>query len=124
MILMENLSVWNGGYKEGSYLFTLLLNNQTEEKLEIVLSGEVDIASAPEFKTKLYDIIGDGKKDIVLLCDGLKYIDSTGLGILVGALKKVKLHQRNVYIYQLRDNIKKLFRITGLDMVFILEEAV
>jgi anti-sigma B factor antagonist len=100
------------------------LDNQTEEKLEIVLSGEVDIASAPEFKTKLYDFIGDGKKDIVLLCNDLKYIDSTGLGILVGALKKVKFHQRNVYIYQLRDNIKKLFHITGLDMVFILEEAV
>jgi anti-sigma B factor antagonist len=73
------------------------------------LSGEVDIASAPEFKTKLYDLIGDGKKDIVLLCNGLKYIDSTGLGILVGALKKVKSHQRNVYIYQLRDNIRKAF---------------
>jgi anti-sigma B factor antagonist len=105
-------------------LFTLLLDNQTEEKLEIFLSGEVDIASAPDFKTKLYDLIGDGKKDIVLLCNGLKYIDSTGLGILVGALKKVKSHQRNVYIYQLRDNIRKLFHITGLDMVFILEEAV
>jgi anti-sigma B factor antagonist len=100
------------------------LDNQTEEKLEIFLSGEVDIASAPDFKTKLYDLIGDGKKDIVLLCNGLKYIDSTGLGILVGALKKVKSHQRNVYIYQLRDNIRKLFHITGLDMVFILEEAV
>ncbi|MDI9482992.1 MAG: STAS domain-containing protein [Bacillota bacterium] len=105
-------------------MFTLLLDNQTEEKLEIFLSGEVDIASAPDFKTKLYDLIGDGKKDIVLLCNGLKYIDSTGLGILVGALKKVKSHQRNVYIYQLRDNIRKLFHITGLDMVFILEEAV
>ena len=56
-------------------MFTLLLDNQTEEKLEIFLSGEVDIASAPDFKTKLYDLIGDGKKDIVLLCNGLKYID-------------------------------------------------
>lgn len=105
-------------------MFTLLLDNQTEDKLEIFLSGEIDIASAPEFKTKLYDLIGDGKKDIVLLCNDLRYIDSTGLGILVGALKKVKSHERNVYIYKLRDNIRKLFHITGLDMVFILEEAV
>ena len=105
-------------------MFTLKLNNQTKDKLEIALSGEIDIASAPEFKTKLYALIGDGKKDIILFCNGLKYIDSTGLGILVGALKMVKLHQRNVYIYQLRDIIKKLFHITGLDMVFILEEAV
>lgn len=105
-------------------MFTLKLDNQTGDKLEITLSGEIDIASAPEFKTKLYDLVGDGKKDIVLFCDGLKYIDSTGLGILVGALKKVKLHQRNVYIYQLKDNIKRLFHITGLDRVFVLEEAV
>jgi anti-sigma B factor antagonist len=67
---------------------------------------------------------GDGDSDIELLCEDLSYIDSAGLGILVGALKKVKMHHHDVYIYYLRDNIKKLFEITGLDKVFILEEAI
>ncbi|AGC69373.1 stage II sporulation protein [Thermoclostridium stercorarium subsp. stercorarium DSM 8532] len=106
-------------------MFEMKVDNHNDNgKVRIILSGEIDIATAPEFKTRLYDLIGDGTKDIELVCDGLSYIDSTGLGILVGALKRVKNHQNNVYIYHLRDNIKKLFKITGLDKVFILEEAV
>lgn len=104
-------------------MFDLTMVNQNEEgRMKIILQGEIDISSAPEFKTKLYEMIGEGDKDIALYCEGLSYIDSTGLGILVGALKRVKNHQKGVYIYQLRENIRKLFRITGLDKVFILEE--
>ncbi|NLX76653.1 MAG: STAS domain-containing protein [Clostridiaceae bacterium] len=99
-------------------------NHGSSDKVRIVLSGEIDISTAPEFKTGLYELIGDGTKNVELICDGLTYIDSTGLGILVGALKRVKNHQNNVYILRLRDNIRKLFRITGLDKVFILEDAV
>ncbi len=82
----------------------------------------MDISSAPEFKSRLYEAVGEGDKDIELFCDELTYIDSTGLGILVGALKRVKKNDCNVYIYQLKENIRKLFRITGLERVFILEE--
>jgi len=106
-------------------MFEMRVDNRDENgKIRIIIIGEIDISTAPDFKTRLYEVIGDGTKDIELVCDGLSYIDSTGLGILVGALKRVKNHQNNVYIYQLRENIKKLFRITGLDKVFILEEAV
>lgn len=106
-------------------MFELMLDNQTnDEKTKIILRGEVDISTAPEFKTKLYEFIGAGEKDIELFCHDLTYIDSTGLGIMVGALKKVRNHQKNVYIFKLRENIRKLFRITGLDKVFILEEVV
>lgn len=104
-------------------MFELVLDNHDNGSIKITLQGEVDIASAPEFKTKLYEMVGDGQKDIKLYCGNLSYIDSTGLGILVGALKRVKNYQKNVYIYQLRDNIRKLFHITGLDKVFILGET-
>ena len=105
-------------------MFEITLDNNGQVgKSRIVLSGEIDISTAPEFKTKLHELIGDGDSDIELLCEDLSYIDSAGLGILVGALKKVKMHH-DVYIYYLRDNIKKLFEITGLDKVFILEEAI
>ena len=104
-------------------MFEVKLKEYADDGIvRVTLGGEVDIAAAPEFKVRLYDIIGEGEKDIELFCEELMYIDSTGLGILVGALKKVKNHQGNVYIYQLRDNIRKLFHITGLDKVFILEE--
>ncbi|MDD4296793.1 MAG: STAS domain-containing protein [Ruminiclostridium sp.] len=104
-------------------MFELVIDNTIENgKLKILLKGEVDISTAPEFKTRLYEMVGEGDKDIELFCEELSYIDSTGLGILVGALKRVKKNENSVYIYRLKENIKKLFRITGLDKVFILEE--
>lgn len=88
-------------------MFEITLDNNGQVgKSRIVLSGEIDISTAPEFKTKLHELIGDGDSDIELLCEDLSYIDSAGLGILVGALKKVKMHHHDVYIYYLRDNIK------------------
>lgn len=94
--------------------------NGTEDT--ITIAGEVDIYTAPDFKNSLYDIIGDGKRNVVLECGNLSYIDSTGLGILLGALKRVRQNERNVYVRNLKDNIRKLFKITGLDKVFVLEE--
>lgn len=104
-------------------MYELIINDVNEKgKLKIEIKGEIDISSAPEFKVRLYNMIGDGDMDIELFCEDLSYIDSTGLGILVGALKTVKKNDHNVYIYHLKENIRKLFRITGLDRVFILEE--
>jgi len=104
-------------------MFELAMDSSIEKgKIKIFLKGEVDISTAPEFKTRLYELVGEGDKDIELFCEELSYIDSTGLGILVGALKRVKKNENNVYIYRLKENVKKLFRITGLDKVFILEE--
>ena len=47
-------------------------------------------------------------------------MDSTGLGVFVGALKKAKQDERDIHIFNIRDNIKKLFVITGLDKLFII----
>lgn len=90
---------------------------------QIVLSGEIDLFAAPDFKSRLYEAVGEGNADIILDCAGLSYIDSTGLGILLGALKRVRQNNRQVYVRNLKDSIRKLFRITGLDRAFNLEDA-
>ena len=96
----------------------------TEENLEhaakVVISGEIDIYTAQQFKEKLYNIVDSSSKDIVMDCSGLDYIDSTGLGIFVGALKKARLTDTNLSLENIRDNISKLFYITGLDKLFII----
>lgn len=101
----------------------LLLNEKiNESNTEITVAGEVDIYTAHQFKQKLYDVLETTKTDLIINCSGLNYIDSTGLGILVGTLKKVKENDKDIYITGLKDNIKKLFVITGLDKLFILEQ--
>lgn len=93
-----------------------------ENSIIVYLSGEVDIYTSQELKEKLYQIIDSNQLDLKINCKELNYIDSTGLGIFVGALKKAKQKEKNVYISDLKENIKKLFIITGLDKLFIIEE--
>lgn len=101
------------------------LNMREEQGLDYVkvyIIGEVDIYTSHDLKDKLYSIVDSNSKDLKLDCSGLNYIDSTGLGIFVGTLKKARQNGYKVYVSNLKDNIKKLFVITGLDKVFIIEE--
>lgn len=94
-----------------------LVGNNTQ----IVLSGEIDIYTSQTFKTELSEVINSCKGDIFIDCKELSYIDSTGLGILVGALKEIRKDNNDIYICNLKENIKKLFIITGLDKLFKIE---
>ena len=105
-------------------MFAVTIGTKVDGEIDVIsVSGEIDIYSAPDFKNSLYEVIGSGDRDIILECGLLTYIDSTGLGILLGALKRVRQNEHNVYIRHLKDNIRKLFRITGLDKVFVMEES-
>lgn len=101
------------------------LNTETSDSNRYVISvkGEIDIYSAPGFKESLIQSISDVSKDIVLECSDLAYIDSMGLGILVGVLKRVKEKGNNMIIRNPRKTVRKLFKITGLDKAFIIEEV-
>lgn len=89
--------------------------------VKIVISGEVDIYTSQKLKDRLYFSIDEHRRDLKLDCSGLNYIDSTGLGIFVGTLKKAKQYGKDIYLTGLKENIKKLFLITGLDKLFIIE---
>lgn len=98
----------------------VLKEEYSADSAKVFVTGEVDIYTAQQFKDKLYDIVDNSGKDLVIDCSGLNYIDSTGLGIFVGALKKTRLAGRNIRLENIRDNIRKLFVITGLDKLFII----
>jgi len=91
------------------------------ELIDVAISGEVDIYTSQQLKDKLYSLIDQNNSDIRLDFKDLTYIDSTGLGILVGALKKAREKDRNIKISNLKGNINKLFLITGLDKLFLIE---
>lgn len=104
-------------------MFELVLGNSGGNEKLVFLRGEIDIYSAPDFRENLFQAIGDCKEDIVLDCSELSYIDSMGLGIMVAALKRAKQNDSNVRIINPKPNVKKLFKITGLDKVFIMEDS-
>ena len=87
----------------------------------LVPRGDIDIYSAPEFKKELIELIDIGNKDVVIDGTNLEYIDSTGLGVLISGLKKIREHENIIMIENIKPNINKLFDITGLNKVFVIK---
>ena len=95
--------------------------DESKDIWDVHLYGEVDIYNADSMKSELHALIDEKKADVVLDCTSLKYIDSTGLGVLVSTLKKVKEADKQISIVALRPYIAKIFTLTGLDKVFSIE---
>lgn len=87
----------------------------------VELIGEVDIYTANDLKETLIGLLQEKESDIRLNCMELDYIDSTGLGVLIGILKRLKNVDKNIIITNPKSNISKLLKITGLDKIFIME---
>jgi anti-sigma B factor antagonist len=85
------------------------------------LTGEVDIFNSADMKARLLELIARQPADLLIDCRNLEYIDSTALGALVAVLKNVKSNGHEVRLTHVRQNLAKLFKITSLDKVFILE---
>jgi anti-sigma B factor antagonist len=96
--------------------------DEQNERWNITLSGEIDIFNSPHLKTRLMERLTEHKAHLYLHCKGLMFIDSTALGALVSVMKTVKQNGHEIHLKDLKPNIIKLFRITNLDTVFILEE--
>lgn len=95
--------------------------SEQDNTWRVSLSGEIDIYNAPELKSSLLKVIDQNKGDIQIDCEDLNYIDSTGLGVLISALRKVKDYDGTITIKNLKPYIYKIFTITGLDKVFTIE---
>ncbi|MBZ2175707.1 STAS domain-containing protein [Schnuerera sp. xch1] len=104
---------------------TLNINIDFYEEEEFWLvqpEGEVDIYTSPTLKEKLIDALDEKKANVVVDGEKLVYLDSTGLGTLISVLKKAREYDKKVYLKNIKPNIRKLFDITELDKVFIIEE--
>lgn len=92
---------------------------QHHDKAAIVnLSGEIDVYTAPKFKESLINLIEEGIHDIVVNLQDVTFMDSTGLGALVGGLKRVKPLGGSLVLICTQEKILKIFEITGLNKVF------
>jgi anti-sigma B factor antagonist len=91
----------------------------------ITLDGEVDVYTAPRLKEELVGLIQGGCTHLIVNLERVGFIDSSGLGVLVSALRRAREKDGAVRIVCTRDNVLKIFRITGLDKVFpIFSDAV
>ena len=65
----------------------------TNNSWEVSLGGELDVSTADELKKELHKLVDEKNIDMRLNLENLDYIDSTGLGVIIGILKRLKINQ-------------------------------
>ena len=90
----------------------------------LTVVGEVDVATAPRLRERLLQLVSHGNHHLVVDLDGVDFLDSTGLGVLVGALKRVRTNDGELTLVCTQPRLLKVFDITGLDRVFTLYDSV
>lgn len=89
----------------------------------VSVAGEVDIYTSPALKTALAAAATDGCSLLIVDLDGVGFIDSSGLGVLVGALRRAREADGDLRVVSGNDTVARILRITGLDQVFSLHSA-
>jgi len=90
----------------------------------VAVSGEVDVATAPALRERLNQVIERDQGPVVVDLLQVSFIDSTGLGVLVGALKRCREADRDLRVVVAEPRIQKVFDITGLTALFSLHDTV
>lgn len=88
----------------------------------VELAGEVDLYSAPELKKRVLAAIDAGKTRIVVDLTKTTFIDSTTLGVLVGARKRLRAREGTLAVVCPDPDKLALFEMTGLDRVFSIHD--
>ena len=103
----------------------LKLGHYARDGIEVIdVQGEIDIYTAPRLRELLINLVSQGDYQLVVNLDKVGFLDSTGLGVLVGGPRRVRAHDGSLELVCTQQPILKIFRITGLTEVFGIYETV
>jgi anti-sigma B factor antagonist len=104
----------------------LILNEYsvTPGRTVVEVAGEIDIYTAPRLRETLAGLVDNGNHRLIIDLQGVEFLDSTGLGVLVGGLKRVRAHDGSIDLVCTQGRVLRIFRITGLAKVFSIYDSV
>lgn len=85
----------------------------------VYLTGELDLSVAPEFRLVMEPLVDSKEQDLIINMKDLKYIDSTGIGILLSVLKARHGMEARFEVQEVPAQIQKLFDMTGIAKFFV-----
>lgn len=95
----------------------------TETEIRLYLEGELDLSTAPQLRTAVEPFLEQTDKRLVLNLESLKYIDSTGIGVLISILKNRESQDSEFAVEQVPPKIKRLFDLTGITKFLKVEQV-
>ena len=88
------------------------------DRTVLEVGGEVDVYTAPTLREKIVSLVDGGARVMIVDLTHVEFLDSTGLGVLVGGMKRLRGIGGDFALVCDQEKLLKIFRITGLDRVF------
>lgn len=110
------------GYRVNA--FTLTRRGQGNGASVIEVDGQVVIGNRQMLKHMVLDELERGSRRFVIDFARAGYIDTTGLGVLVSASKKIREHGGTLTLSALNDDLRTLFELTKMDVLFSIADTI
>ncbi|MBO3745977.1 STAS domain-containing protein [Streptosporangiaceae bacterium NEAU-GS5] len=90
----------------------------------LTVSGEIDLYTAPRLQAEFTRLLETGPERVVIDMSGVEFCDSTGMNVLLSALKRLRERGGRLEVAAPRPAVRKILQVTGLDSVFTVHETV
>lgn len=90
----------------------------------VSITGRLDTTTAPQLNNELDKVEGDGARNVVIDCENMDYISSSGLRVLLVHLKKLKGAGGKLLLSNIKDSIKEIFVVSGFTSIFSIYDSV
>jgi len=95
------------------------LPSRTVDGVEVVaLAGRLDAASAPEVREQIKEVIHAGIGKVLIDLSAVKFLDSSGISVLVGAMKEASSRGGRIALLKVPPTVRSLLELTRLHRVF------
>ncbi|HIE08362.1 MAG TPA: anti-sigma factor antagonist [Armatimonadetes bacterium] len=92
---------------------------EVEDKLAVIkVRGDVDIYTAPQLRETIHKVVDAGRSDVIVDLGGVDFIDSTGLGVLIGGLRRARERGGELVIASPSERVRRILEITDLRRIF------
>ncbi len=89
----------------------------------VAVSGEIDLYTAPRLHTELAAaVMGDGPAQVIVDMAGVDFCDSTGMNVLLAALRRARERGGDLVLAGPRPAVRKILQVTGLESVFTVRD--
>ncbi len=106
-----------------SDLFSVDHERLSADLAVITVAGEVDIYTAPHLKECLLGLLDEGVWRVVVDLSSVSFIDSTALGVLIGAVRRVNDNDGSMALVVTGRSVRRVLSITGLDRVLAIYDT-
>jgi anti-sigma B factor antagonist len=85
----------------------------------VTVTGEFDLASAPEFRTLVRELMGAGVRILTIDLADTEFVDSSGLGALLWAEHRLQQVGGELVVLHAQASVERSFRMAGLDAMLV-----